>query len=67
MICPKCNKGELVRRETDSSVLLECSRRGPVVKGRQCDYVEQYSQQEARKLENDAKKWYEANTPTKTA
>lgn len=60
MICPKCNKGELVRRETDSSVLLECSRRGKEVKARQCTYVEQYSKEEAMKLESDARKWAEA-------
>ncbi len=61
MICPRCGKGNLVRRETESSVLLECSRRGEVVKDRKCTYVEQYSQEEARGLERDARKWQEAN------
>ena len=67
MICPKCEKGELVRRETDSCVLLECSRRGKDLKARQCTYVEQYSKEEARQLEENAKKWYEANAPAKTS
>lgn len=66
MICPKCGKGELVRRETESCVLLECSRRGKDVKARQCTYVEQYTKEEAIHLERNAIKWSEACKP-KTA
>ena len=60
--CPKCLKGELVCRETEGSVLIECSRRGKTIPDRRCDYVETYSKEDAEELEEKERLWVEAVT-----
>lgn len=58
--CPACKIGDLIERETEASVLLECSRRGKRREDRKCDYVQRYDIRDKARLARDEELWNKA-------